>query len=84
MCSDFRKEYDIAAINGLTVFGEHLLDLCFEDLADDSLTLTLTAFKLHPKVETTKRRKVAGEIREMVMEEEEEEIGTGLGGGGGG
>ena len=45
VCSDFRTEYEIAAINGLTVFGEHLFDLCFEDLADDSLTLTLTAFK---------------------------------------
>ena len=45
VCSDFSTEYEIAAINGLTLFSEHLLDLCFEDLADDTLTLTLTAFK---------------------------------------
>ena len=80
VCSDFRKDYKIAEINGLTVFGEDygLLDLCFEDLADDCLTLTLTAQPIRPKAQATKKRKVAGEIREMVMEdglgEEEDDV----------
>ena len=56
VCSDFSTEYEIAAINGLTLFSEDLLDLCFEDLADDTLTLTLTALKRH-----SKRRKLGGE-----------------------
>lgn len=53
MPSTLRKEYDVAAIGDIPVLDPSLLDMCFEDLADDTLTVKLTVLKV-AKTEDTK------------------------------
>ena len=53
-----REEYDIVEIEGFKLFNKavHFLELCFEDLADDTDTLQITVLKCNPEI---KKRKTA-------------------------
>lgn len=57
-----KKEYDVAAVGDIPVLHPSLLRMCFEDLADESLTLKLTVLKASKEEAThgvpAKRRKL--------------------------